>query len=117
MARETICRMVASSISAKERDWTRYFFDGYPFSASDGGEGEAGRESSGKNHSFAATQRRYCVNCAANPVMLMFSAMASCGISRYFHGLPPFLAECSLACLHHLTAESFFASTSGSSNS
>lgn len=37
-------------------------------------------------------------NWAANPMMLIFSAMASCGISRYFHGLPPFLAECSVAC-------------------
>src|SRR6478736_163136 len=42
-------------------------------------------------------------DCDLRPLSVMFSAIRSWAMSRYFHGLPPFLEAWSLACLHQET--------------
>jgi len=55
-------------------------------------------------------RRRYLIsNCVDNRLNVIFSAILSCGIKRYFQGLPLYVFEWFVAFLHHLTAASVFA--------
>src|SRR5918996_6328025 len=50
-------------------------------------------------------------NCPTNPARVILSAIASCGMSAYRHGFPPFCPLSLVASSHHFTPASFLAST------
>src|SRR3989338_1987483 len=64
---------------------------------------------------LAASSFSRWVQDAVRPFRVLLSVITSWGISRYVHGLPPFLPACAVACWHHSTAALALARTSRSS--